>query len=80
LVTHLFSALDNITQTETEASFLSGVTLNDINDAKKAGNILLQSGVKKVIITLGARGSLLCEPARTLYMPAWSAVVKDAAG
>lgn len=35
---------------------------------------------EKVIITLGARGSLLCEHARTLYIPAWSAVVKDAAG
>ncbi|WP_373444674.1 PfkB family carbohydrate kinase, partial [Salmonella enterica] len=79
-VTHLLSDIDIITPNETEASFLSGVTITDINDAKKAGNIILQSGVKKVIITLGARGSLLCEHARTLYIPAWSAVVKDAAG
>ncbi|EHC87930.1 ribokinase, partial [Salmonella enterica subsp. enterica serovar Senftenberg str. A4-543] len=76
-VTHLLSDIDIITPNETEASFLSGVTITDINDAKKAGNIILQSGVKKVIITLGARGSLLCEHARTLYIPAWSAVVKD---
>ncbi len=79
-VTHLLSDIDIITPNETEASFLSGVTITDINDAKKAGNIILQSGVKKVIITLGARGFLLCEHARTLYIPAWSAVVKDAAG
>ncbi|HFY9391717.1 TPA: ribokinase, partial [Salmonella enterica subsp. enterica serovar Typhimurium] len=79
-VTHLLSDIDIITPNETEASFLSGVTITDINDAKKAGNIILQSGVKKVIITLGARGSLICEHARTLYIPAWSAVVKDAAG
>lgn len=79
-VTHLLSDIDIITPNETEASFLSGVTITDINDGKKAGNIILQSGVKKVIITLGARGSLLCEHARTLYIPAWSAVVKDAAG
>ncbi|HCJ6376468.1 TPA: bifunctional hydroxymethylpyrimidine kinase/phosphomethylpyrimidine kinase, partial [Citrobacter freundii] len=64
----------------TEASFLSGITIADIDDAKKAGNIILQSGVKKVIITLGAQGSLLCEHHRTLFIPAWSAVVKDAAG
>lgn len=79
-MTHLLSDIDIITPNETEASFLSGVTITDINDGKKAGNIILQSGVKKVIITLGARGSLLCEHARTLYIPAWSAVVKDAAG
>ena len=77
---HLLSSIDILTPNETEASFLSGITIADIDDAKKAGNIILQSGVKKVIITLGAQGSLLCEHHRTLFIPAWSAVVKDAAG
>lgn len=76
----LLSSIDILTPNETEASFLSGITISDIKDAKKAGNIILQSGVKKVIITLGAQGSLLCESNRTLFIPSWSAVVKDAAG
>lgn len=79
-VHHLLSSIDILTPNETEASFLSGITITDIDDAKRAGYIILQSGVKKVIITLGAQGSLLCEHHRTLFIPAWDAVVKDAAG
>ncbi|MBE8614393.1 hypothetical protein CYG68_18685 [Morganella morganii] len=79
-IRHLLSSIDILTPNETEASFLSGITITDIDDAQKAGNIILQSGIEKVIITLGAQGSLLCECHRTLFIPAWSAVVKDAAG
>lgn len=79
-VSRLLPSIDILTPNETEASFLSGITILNIDDAQKAGNIILQSGVEKVIITLGAQGSLLCERHRTLFIPARSAVVKDAAG
>ncbi len=49
-------------------SFLSGVTITDINDAKKPGNIILQSGVKSQYYPW--RPWLqFCEHARTLYIP-----------
>lgn len=76
----LLPEIDIITPNETEASFLSGVEISTLSDAKKAANNILQSGVKTVIITLGAQGSLLCEQNRCLLIPAWNAVVKDAAG
>lgn len=68
-MTHLLSDIDIITPNETEASFLSGVTITDINDAKKAGNIILQSGVKKVIVPLAP--VVLCSvstPARCIFL------------
>lgn len=79
-VNEIIASIDILTPNETEASFLSGVKIRNVSDAKRAGNIILESGVKKVIITLGAQGSLLCEKERTLFIPAWHAVVKDAAG
>lgn len=69
-VSRLLPSIDILTPNETEASFLSGITILNIDDAQKAGNIILQSGVEKVIITLGAQGSLLCERHRTLFIPA----------
>ena len=48
-----------ITPNETEASLLTGVEVINEITAKKAAVLLLQKGVKNVIITLGEKGSLL---------------------
>jgi ribokinase len=48
-----------ITPNETEAEFISGVTITDIASAEKASEIILEKGVKNVIITLGETGAYI---------------------
>ncbi|OGL46574.1 MAG: hypothetical protein A2149_00370 [Candidatus Schekmanbacteria bacterium RBG_16_38_11] len=55
----IFSLIDIITPNEVEASNLTGVKINDIKSAEKAGRKLLSLGVKAAVITLGAKGSVL---------------------
>ena len=53
--------VDIITPNETEAQFLTGVQVTDESSAKLAARKLLDSGVGKVIITLGKIGSYACD-------------------
>lgn len=48
--------IDVITPNEVEAGFLTGVKIDGIDSAKRAAEILLDKGVKNVIITLGSKG------------------------
>lgn len=57
----LLSQIDILTPNETEASLLSGMPVNTPEDAQKAAKQILSKGVNNVIITLGARGALVCE-------------------
>lgn len=51
--------VDIITPNETEASILSGIRVTDLASAEKAAEKILEMGVGKVIITMGAEGSYL---------------------
>ena len=53
---------------ETEAEILTGVTIKNEEDAAEAAHRLLDRGAQNVIITLGARGSLLVNGAETLHI------------
>jgi len=55
----IYSLSDYITPNETEAAAMTGVEINSVDDARAAGNVLLQRGVGCALITLGARGALL---------------------
>lgn len=48
-----------LTPNESEAELLTGIEVNDENDAEKASEILLEKGVETVIITLGSKGAFL---------------------
>ncbi len=52
----IFPRLHAITPNETEASLLTGISLNDPDFARKAADVLLRKGVPHVLITLGAQG------------------------
>ena len=43
---------------EYEAQILSDIVINNVEDAKKAGLKLVEKGVKSVVITMGAEGSV----------------------
>ncbi len=51
-----WSKIDILVPNETEASLLSGITVNDVDSAFSAARVLRQRGVASVLITLGANG------------------------
>ena len=53
----LLKVTDIIVPNETEAEVLTGVTVETLEDANRAGQIFLEKGVKFVIITLGDKGA-----------------------
>jgi len=55
----LLSMVDILTPNETEAELISGVTIRGLNSAEQAGKVLLEMGVKTVILTMGSNGALL---------------------
>ncbi|SON53759.1 Ribokinase [Hartmannibacter diazotrophicus] len=54
----IYPLCDYIAPNETEAAMLTGIAPGNEDDARRAGDILLQRGVGCALITLGARGAL----------------------
>lgn len=54
----VFELCDYITPNETEAEILTGIKVSTIEDARRAGDALLDKGVGAALITLGAAGAL----------------------
>lgn len=50
--------VDLLTPNETELEILSGVKIEDEDDIKKAAHVMIEKGVKELIVTLGSKGSL----------------------
>lgn len=76
----ILRATDILTPNMVEASLLSGIEINDIQSAVKAGRRLLESGVKAVVVTLGSKGSLLVTEHEAIMIPAVKVEVKDTTG
>ena len=55
----LYRCIYVMTPNEIEAELLTGIRVNDSSTAKKAAVILLNKGVKNVVITMGAAGAYL---------------------
>ena len=53
----LLKVTDIIVPNETEAEVLTGITVETLEDANKAGKVFLDKGVKFVVITLGDKGA-----------------------
>lgn len=62
---------------ETEAELISGIKVNDFTDARKAANAIFDKGVKKVIVTMGSRGSLLKDENHFVEVPAYKVDAAD---
>lgn len=57
----LLSYIDILTPNETEAAKIAGIPVNNAEDAKKAAMLICEKGVNTVIVTLGAKGAMICE-------------------
>jgi ribokinase len=78
------AAADYFVPNETEAEILTGIpvqsALISIDQAKQCASTLLQKGFRKVIITLGARGSLLATPQTAEVIPPFQVTPADTTG
>lgn len=69
-----------ITPNETEAERLTGIKIESVEDAFKAAGLLLDEGVKNVIITMGSCGSVICNPSTREVVPARVVSAVDTVG
>ncbi|MGN4051397.1 ribokinase [Pseudomonas sp. SM4] len=65
-----FTAIDYLIPNESEASALSGLPVDSLKSAEKAASHLIAMGAGKVIITLGAQGSLFANDQGFEHFPA----------
>jgi ribokinase len=73
-------AADYFVPNETEAEAIADLPVHSIEDAKKCAAWLLQRGFHKVILTLGARGSLLASSDAADIISPFEVTPKDTTG
>ncbi len=65
---------------ESEAETITGMPVQSIDDAKKCAEFMLVQGMRRVVITLGERGSLAAGPDRVELIPAFKVQAVDTTG
>jgi len=66
----MLALCDFVTPNETEAEGLTGLPVETVEDAARAGEALMARGAGAAIVTLGARGALYHDGETTLHVPA----------
>ena len=74
------SGLDYLVPNESEAETITGMPVRNVEDAKKCAQELLSGGIKRIIVTLGANGSLLASPEGMEHVTAFSVNSVDSTG
>ena len=74
------SNLDYFVPNESEAETITGIPVRNVDDAKRCAAKLLSEGIRRVLITLGANGSLLAGPDVMEHVPAFSVKSVDSTG
>jgi len=77
---HALAGLDYFVPNESEAETITGMPVRNLEDAKKCAEKLLAGGVKRVILTLGANGSLLAGRDGMEHIAAFSVNSVDSTG
>lgn len=72
--------LDYFVPNETEAETITGLPVKNVDDAKKCAQKFLEGGLKRVIITLGANGSLLASRDGSQHIPPFPVKSIDSTG
>lgn len=68
----IYRLCDYIVPNETEAAAIVGFALETLEDAKRAGDILLSKGARAALITLGSRGVLYHTGVESVHVAAQS--------
>jgi len=72
--------LDYFVPNETEAETITGCPVKNVDDAKKCAEKLVGGGIRRVIITLGANGSLLAGRDGSEHVPPFAVKSVDSTG
>jgi ribokinase len=73
-------AADYFIPNESEAEVITGMPVHSIDDAKKCAEYLLGQGMRRIVITLGERGSLLAGSEGMELVPAFEVQAVDTTG
>lgn len=63
-----------------EAELLSGAAITDVPSAKRAAQILLDTGLRRVFISLGGDGVLAADHSRMIHVPCFPAEMVNTTG
>lgn len=74
------AGLDYFVPNESEAETITGMSVRNLDDAKKSAAKLVSEGIGRVIITLGANGSLLAGSDGSEHVPAFPVKSVDSTG
>jgi len=74
------SGLDYFVPNESEAETITGMQVQNVDDVKKCAGKLLSGGIERVILTLGANGSLLASRGGMEHIPAFNMKSIDSTG
>src|SRR5229473_2906070 len=74
------AAADYFIPNESEAEAITRMPVRSVDEAKKCAELLLRKGMRRVIITLGERGSLAAGPDRIELIPAFKVQALDTTG
>jgi ribokinase len=72
--------LDYFVPNESEAEAITGSAVKDVDAAKKCAEKLLDGGIRRVIITLGANGALLASRDGSVHVPPFAVKSVDSTG
>jgi len=73
-------AADYFIPNESEAEAITGMPVDSIDDARKCAEFMVRQGMRRVVITLGERGSLAAGPGRMELIPAFKVQAVDTTG
>ena len=74
------AGVDYFIPNESEAESITGRPVGTVEEAKACARYLLDQGLRRVILTLGARGALLATREGIELIPAFNVEVKDSTG
>ncbi|MFZ0417999.1 MAG: ribokinase [Candidatus Sulfotelmatobacter sp.] len=74
------AGLDYFVPNESEAETITGIAVRNIDDAKRCAAKLVGDGIRRVIITLGSKGSLLAGSGLSEHVPAFPVKAIDSTG
>ena len=69
--------VDLLTPNETELEIISGVSIETEEDIQKAAQIMIEKGVKELIVTLGSKGSLYINKEKGMFKKAYKVEAVD---
>ena len=76
----IFGYLSLFIPNETELAKYSGMEVNDEQTAAKAAKCLMDKGVGNIIVTMGSKGSLICQEGGSVFVKARKVEAVDTTG